>query len=154
MSIKRRWASSGLCRTTASAEKHGNSFLDSVKHRAWNYSRACHVFSLPIFYGTAPSFGVCQSRCSPSRAWSPIQECGTECCSMRPRSRTHIYLLIHHSWTTSDLLPCVFALLHSQVLFFSLQLEKNKADSLLWETVQMVAKMLDSLKSELKFVKV
>lgn len=76
---------------------------------------------------------------------------------MRPRSRTRIYLLIHHSYRTSDLLPCVFALPHSQVLLFSSQLDQNKAVSvpgqhadMRWEsTVQLMrdgtdgAEMLD-----------
>lgn len=50
--------------------------------------------------------------------WAPTAECGTECGRVRPRSRTHIYLLIHHVLMASDLLLCVFTLLHSQVHFF------------------------------------
>lgn len=39
---------------THRAEQHGNSFLVGVKHIAWNYSWACHIFSSPAFYGNAP----------------------------------------------------------------------------------------------------
>jgi len=68
----------------------------------------------------------------------------------------------------SDLLPCVSALLHSQVLFSPL-LEKNKADSLARQTVDMLEEtdreeMLDIfqvlilqpflLKSEFRLMKV
>lgn len=54
-SVKRHQASSGLYITESRAEQHGHSFLVTVKHAAWNYSRACHVFSPHVFYGTASS---------------------------------------------------------------------------------------------------
>lgn len=54
--------------------------------------------------------------CSKSWAQSPTEECGTKCCSTRPRSSTRIYLLIHHLSITSDLLSRAFAL--PQSFFF------------------------------------
>lgn len=98
------------------------------QHGITGEHRACN-FSTSICWA-APNFRLnLWQTCAGTLPWpwAPTAECGTECGRVRPRSRTHIYLLIHHVLMASDLLLCVFTLLHSQVHFFSFHL--NKADS-------------------------